>query len=458
MIALLLAGVFATVVSCASNTPSSTPSATTVVPGSGSTPGSAGTAEGAAPCAWATKADKRTLNVAYPDTAATYWTTSYVLAPGERLELRGRFPDARYASFITYGPRGGAIDVLTDRDIEPDPGAINPFQGRGGPAGGRYTISVRSDTEETANSLSADPTAATTTTTSSTASSTTAVSTTSTAGDTAAPGTAPGTVPDPNATPRLGTGTPGAPGVIAGTLIYRIYLARSADPTGGGGLPDIRVVAPDGAGTDVPTCPAPGANPAAEALVNANGPPTNTPAPAQPIFLRPAQGAATLYPNPDNVYVVTILRHAPGQIVVVRGKAPTFPDTADGAPVTGREQVRYWSLCTDEYRKPYPVSSCVADQDVALDQDGMYTFVISTPAERPANATAANGITWLDWGSTSVDNLLLLRHMLAAPDFTSSAINLAPGSLASTTMGPYTPVGTYCATEAFASGGPGACP
>ena len=45
----------------------------------------------------------------------------------------------------------------------------------------------------------------------------------------------------------------------------------------------------------------------------------------------------------------------------MRGKAPTFPDTRAGQPVTGNEQVRYWSMCTNEYRKPYPVSFCKRD-------------------------------------------------------------------------------------------------
>jgi len=83
-----------------------------------STTGGAGTSRtdtpatakaGEHPCAWATRADKATLNVAYPDTAATYWALSYRLAPGERIELDGTLPDARYFSFITYRPAGGAV-------------------------------------------------------------------------------------------------------------------------------------------------------------------------------------------------------------------------------------------------------------------------------------------------------------------------------------------------------------
>lgn len=359
-------------------------------------------------CAWPTKADKETLNVAYPDTNATYWAMAFQLREGERLRLQGHFPNARYASFITYGPDGGALDVLTDWDLAADPGSTNPFAD-GGKGGGTYTAEVRRDGVDAPSSVSA-----------------------------------------------IGGGKAGT--LVTGTLIYRVYLANPAsDPTGGAGLPAVAKVGADGQLGPMKTCANPGASPLVEDLVAKNGPPTDKPAPSKPIFIRPDAGAANLYPNPDNTYVATILKYAPGQIVVVQGTSPTFPNTAKGEQVTGGEQVRYWSLCTNEYRKPYPVSSCVADQDITLAADGTYTIVVSTPEDRPANATVANGITWLDWGSTKVDNLLFMRQMLAAPDFTQAASNIEPGGLAFPVMGPYTPKGTYCSTATFAKGGAAAC-
>ncbi len=366
-------------------------------------------------CGWPSKAGKDTLNIAYPDTAATYWSTAYILAPAEHLIINGRFPNARYASFITYGPSGGANSVLTDRDITPDPGSTNPFT-HGGRSGGRYTIEVRSDTRSVANSLSAV--------------------TSSTAGT---PRVSAGTttsvpVNAKNGSMPLGSGIPGERGVVTGTLIYRVYVSNIRNDDTGGGLPQISVLHADGTHSAVPTCGHPVQNPAGTAIVDANGPATNTPAPAQPVFIRPKKNATNLYPNPDNAYLATIAHHTPGHIVVVHAKAPTFPDTQIGLPVTGAEQVRYWSLCTDEFRKPYPVSFCVADSNVALDRNGSYTIVVSTPADRPANATIANGVTWLTWGSTAVDNLLLMRQMLAAKTFHEAAINLDPGALAVTSM------------------------
>lgn len=244
----------------------------------------------------------------------------------------------------------------------------------------------------------------------------------------------------------------------AGTLIYRVYLPRPAsDPLGGRPLPRLQVRNSDGTARTIATCADPGRSARATELVRTNGPATDRPAPATPVFIRPDDNGAGLYPNPDNVYVATIVHHVPGRVVVVRGKAPTFPDTGAGARVTGREQVRYWSVCTNEYRKPYPVTACIADQDVPLDADGRFTIVISTPADRPSNATTADGIAWLPWGSTEVDSLVLVRQMLAAPTFTEAATRLAPGALAVSGMGAYAPTGTQCDRATFEKAGPAGC-
>jgi hypothetical protein len=406
-------------------------------------------------CAWAVQVDATTQNVAYPDTNATYWTMSYALAAGEELELAGTYAAARYSSFISYGPVGGPIDVLTDRDIEPDEGSSNPFadvtgdvtgHGRGGEADGtrRYTVRITRDEPQTAAGEAPNVLAAR-------------------RGDVApeASGGAPApTLPEGTETPEppvlLGSGA-GDPDAVAGTVLYRVYLSDDADDPAGGPLPEVTLVTEGGERTPVPTCDSPGPSEIARELAANNGPPTDREAPPQPVFVRPEASALNLFPNPDNVYIATIAAHRPGVVVVLQGRAPTFPDPAAGRPVGGDEQVRYWSLCTDEYRKPYPVSSCVADRDVVLDADGRYTFVISTAEDRPANATAADGVTWLDWGSTEVDNLLLMRHMLADPGFDESAIDVAPGALASSSMGAYAPEGRYCTVEAFEADGP-QCP
>lgn len=355
------------------------------------------------PCAWPTRADRQTLNVAYPDADATYWATRYVLGRGERLEIDGVFPAARYFSFVTYYPDGGVRGAVNDRSIAPA-SVANPFAGTGAgtPGRGRYVVRI---------------------------------------------------------TPRGARAANTVAGGATGSVIYRVYVPTDAkDPGGGVPLPTMWLVGHTGARRRMAPCATPGPNPATTRLIERNGPPTTTAAPARPIFIRPAATAARLYPNPDNVYLATILHYTPGRLVVVRGRAPTFPDTRAGQPITGREEVRFWSVCTNEYRKPYPVTDCVPDAAVPLDRDGNFTVVISTAAERPANANGSAGVAWLDWGSTAVDDVVLVRNMLPGAGFDQSALNVAPGSLAATTMGPYAPSGVYCAVADFARGGPAACP
>lgn len=411
-------------------------------------------------CAWAVRADKETLNIAYPDTAATYWAISYDLAPGEVLALQGTFPAARYASFASYGPVGGAIDVLTDRDIQPDRGSTNPFAAaRDRPDGedgtgrrDRYTVvlSAEETHEDRPNMIGARPNRDSAPLPTSSDRATTATS-------------APDADQVPDEANRLGSGLEAdasggqAPDVVSGTVLYRVYLPDDpGDRTGGAGLPDVAVVAPDGERHPVRTCDSPGPSARSRELVENHERPTR-PAPPEPIFARPRVSEANLFPNPDNTYIGAIASYRRGRIVVVEGTAPTVPDPTRGRPVGSGEQLRYWSLCTNEYRKPYPVTDCAADSDVLVDDDGRYTFVISTPEDRPANATAADGVTWLDWGSTEVDNLLLLRQMLADRTFAEAATNVAPGTLAASAMGRYAPEAAYCRASTFEQGGAAAC-
>lgn len=394
--------------------------------------GAASATDSAGPpvCAWSVRADKATLNIAYPDTGATYWTLSYALAPGEHLELSGRYPAARYFSFVSYGPIGGAVDVLSDRDIEPDASSTNPFASTGGSTGGRYTVTVERGLPATDdhNRVAAEP-----------------------AADTAPVSSGP-----PTTAPRIVLGSGGAD-AVRGTVIYRVYLPTDrTDPMGGAGLPDVRLVNASGATTDIATCSNPGPSQAALDIVNNYDRPVQ-PVPPTPVFIRPSQTSVNLYPNPDSVYVATTATYQPGRVVVVRGRAPTFPNTRSGAVVTGAEEVRYWSMCTNELRKPYPVTACAADDETALDSNGFYTYVISTPADRPAATSATAGSSWLDWGSTDVPMVLLLRHMVANPSFAEAATNVAPGEVATGVMKDFAPRGVYCDKTTFEQGGFAAC-
>lgn len=362
-------------------------------------------------CAWPIAADETQSNVAYPDTGATYWATRYRLVPGQQLRIEGTYPFARYTSLVTYGANGSAIDHLADRDIAADAGSDNPFASTPAstdPAHRRYTVTV-----------------------------------------------------DPNAWPG-GTDNVIAPvappgSTANGTVILRIYVPDDAsDPAGGVPLPTLSVRNADGSTVAVPACPTQAPDPGVVDLINLFGPATDQPALDPPLVARPLT-VSGLYANPDNTYVAAVVAHQPGRVLVLRGRAPSFPDTEAGQPATTPSQLRYWSVCMNEYRKPYPVTSCATDAQTALDPSGDYTIVVSTPADRPANATTAEGVTWLDWGSTAVNGLVIVRNMLPDPTFAEAAQNVAPGAPASSSMGVYAPVARYCSTADFESSGAAAC-
>jgi hypothetical protein len=116
----------------------------------------------------------------------------------------------------------------------------------------------------------------------------------------------------------------------------------------------------------------------------------------------------------------------PGMVAVLTGKLPTFPSTRNGeATMTGGE-VRYWSICgiDADPLSPLPATTvhAIVDDDVATDTKRNYMIAYSRPGDRPANATAANGVSWVDWG-TQNELGLLMRWLCVAPDWRFS---LAP--------------------------------
>ena len=200
--------------------------------------------------------------------------------------------------------------------------------------------------------------------------------------------------------------------------------------------------------------------------------PCTTDCPPLNQFQRPSD-ISGLLPNADNAYVAAITRPLPGQVLVVRGKAPlippgTFPNHP--LPWPNSAQVRYWSLCNNLYLPPYPVvinrhhnqppeSGCVADYQVSLDDDGYYTIVVGAARAKPEQLPP--DVSWLPNSALlpNVRHLLILRNMLAE-EFPNSIQNVPaddqPAS-AQTVMGDYYPRIYPCAQSTFEQQGWQAC-
>ena len=68
--------------------------------------------------------DGRNFN--FPEEAATYWLARLKLPASSRLTVAGRYPRGRYMSLNAYS-EGAPTDALSDINIRPQPGHVNPF-------------------------------------------------------------------------------------------------------------------------------------------------------------------------------------------------------------------------------------------------------------------------------------------------------------------------------------------
>ena len=189
-------------------------------------------------------------------------------------------------------------------------------------------------------------------------------------------------------------------------------------------------------------------------------------------FERPSD-IGGLLANDDNAYVVAQIQPLPDQVLIVRGKAPAIPPGEypnHPQPWPNSAQVRYWSLCNNLYLPPYPVvvnrhwnqppeSGCAADLNVALDDNGYYTFAVGPAKSKPQQLPA--DVTWLPDSEQlpNVRHLLILRNMLA-PDFAHGIQNVPaddqPAS-AQAVMGDYYPRIYPCSLGTFEQQGWQAC-
>ncbi len=108
------------------------------------------------------------------------------------------------------------------------------------------------------------------------------------------------------------------------------------------------------------------------------------------------------------------------RILILTGKLPTFPSTKNAEQIMQPSQVRYFAISGIDYcpSSPAPAATVfsVSDNEILIDEDRNYIICISDIESRPENATAANGITWVDFGKQK-QVLLLLRITSVFPEW-----------------------------------------
>lgn len=137
----------------------------------------------------------------------------------------------------------------------------------------------------------------------------------------------------------------------------------------------------------------------------------------------PANEEHTSGQNLYNSYLTGVASLKPNTFLVFTGKGPQTPRTLSGTRrASASPELRYWNI-TLHVGSPrlVPVVN-ITDELVMLDVDRRYMIVIGNVAERPANATVENGISWfaLPTGNAVA---ISIRSMSTSPIMWANAPN-----------------------------------
>jgi hypothetical protein len=389
-------------------------------------------------------ADDPKTNYAFPGTEITYWGAKFATPPGAKLTLRGRYAHARFQSLNAYVDNGTSTNSLADVETKPDEGSVNP-----------YVEGNRRDLPKSKRSYTVD--------------------------------VLPAAVPERPARNTL-YAAPDPAGDSYQDILYRVYVPdQGRGPDGDGGIPKPELRLADGTTLKGQAlCDALNANhhyepqllPQAtyDQLVNWPGKdPAVNPAQNPTVFEKffnlnytlaayktPEEQAATdatprgtQYNNNDARYLTGAYAFAFGEILVVRGKMPTFPRTLDGAKRMPGGQLREWDMCVIESLVTTRTWRCLFDEQVPLDSKRRYTIVVAPAENRPANAKGRCGVAWLpanpagDGAGRPDTGTLLTRNVLPDESFHRSSFDVEVPRTAAEVMGPYYPRGTYESVAEF---------
>lgn len=370
------------------------------------------------------EADGTHLNTLFGELDAHYWQSFERIPSGGYIEYHGQFPHARLMSFTNYGGAIRSVGGIYDAEIVPDRGSVNPYlPGADRTAENRW-FTVRFVDGQAPPREERPPNT---------------FYRVSEDGSNQSNRLAP-TVTLRVYTPDRGTGVSGGVPLPSITLVDAEGNRTELGPCAPGGLPSLgtdEVIANAGIGEPLPHVPGVGDNPPVWRKFTGYGDMlTGGDSPA---------GGGGFGDNHEQAYIHTRFDQTQGEILVLRGKAPSYPPTWDNVTVMRRGQVRFWTMCT--YADTMNGYDCRRDETVPLDDDGYFTYVVSTAASRPSNATDRCGVAWLPAGPTGGARLIF-RNLLPVDGF-DEAIHHVEFGREREMMGDYYPHGTYLSAAEF---------
>jgi hypothetical protein len=409
----------------------------------------------------------------WPDGQSTYFIGRLALPAGSSLDIDFAFPHSRYFQFALYTWNGQTFistgEAFAGKNIEPNPGSTNPFRVGADRLAEKRDFTLQILAEDAPKD------------------------------------------PKNRATNTLYAGSEGQDL----QFVTRIYLADAgydgpgwgpaSSPEPGSGMPtytgtladgtklsQAEVIEQFGQPMDAPSQPVSAEQWSKLVHAKTNDPaldPASAPARENPrwekywsfgysivgAFKTPEEQAKIPYAgaidgggDPTTQYLFVHLSRKFGPVYVMRGKMPVFPNTYSGVGGRGLEimpdaQTQYWSVVSAEAAPSGHIVDALTDMQVPLDDDGYYTIVYSRAEDRPSNATAENGVAWIEWspsgegigGAANRDDfgMLMLRIMATNETWKERPDNVTAPGMEEEVMGPYYPRGEYMDKATFEARG-----
>lgn len=343
---------------------------------------------------------------------------AFVVEPGGKAVIHGQYPKARYFAFHPNDMDLNNLQTLRDKDLQPDPGSVNPFQKvDSGDQSNYYTASLVFSA--TPAELAAN-------------------------------------------TSYVGKRKDGKTENKFVLNMLRMYHVDAGNGAGSGEvpLPALTIYDADGdiqqhfdecdffaAGEpEIKTAQVFPALPIID--YRARNPPQWS---TSSNFNAPSDTLA----NADVQYLATHYSERFGSLFVTRAKYLTAPDTRAGeSPAATDKQVRLYNLCTYNFWNG-GANQCLLENELLRDDAGFYTVVISKATDKPANLRSENA-TWMDWGPY-LDGQLQYRYVYRDNPLVMAIASAADGKPIDAELSSYVPISTPCDKATFENGGWRAC-
>ena len=334
---------------------------------------------------------------------------------GGKVVFRGEYLRARYFAFHPSDFDTNTLPTLVDVDLDPDPGSVNPY---------REPVPEGAGRRFTAQLVFAPPP----------------------------------DEPEPN-TSYVGLKRDGQPNPAVFNILRSTGSVLGAMPPNSCGvlLPSVTVYDAEGNQTahfDESEPYPPGSEPPVETTHFAP-----LPIPDYRGMLRPGQFDTKsnwglpydILASADILYVGTQYSQRWGDVLVLRAKVFTTPHTPREPAYASGKQIRAFTLTNYNFWAGEAVASLI-DHEIARDADGYMTIVVSSAENRPLNATAEHGVTWMDWGPY-LDGQITFRFLLRRDPMLEMLRRAIETGEVAPEIAPYVPVAAHCSRPDFEWGG-----